>query len=103
MSKTKNDLAWEKLFDKYNILYEIEDKGFYEITSEEINEFREARLATKFDHKTNLPKLFTDNHLSILPITRGSYIISSFEAYKEFNEINIEISKGPISRLHRKH
>ncbi|MCF6465233.1 type II restriction enzyme [Clostridium sp. Cult2] len=96
MSKTKNDLAWEKLFDKYNILYEIENKGFYEITSKEINEFREARLATKFDHKTNLPKLFTDNHLSILPITRGSYIISSFEAYKEFNEINIEISKVPF-------
>lgn len=93
MSKTKNDFAWEKLFDKYNILYEIENKGFYEISSKKINEFREARLATKFDHKTNLPKLFIDNHLSILPITRGSYIISSFEAYKEFDEINNEVIK----------
>ncbi|WP_077369585.1 type II restriction enzyme [Anaerosalibacter sp. Marseille-P3206] len=93
MSKTKNDLAWDKLFDKYNILTEIDRKGFFEISSAQINEYREARLATKFDHKINLPKLFKDNHLSILPITRGSYIISSFEAYKEFDEINAEITK----------
>lgn len=91
MNKTKNDLAWEKLFDKYNIMHEIENKGFFQIESKDINEFREARLATKFDHKSNLPKLFKDNNLSILPITRGSYIISSFEAYKEFSELNTEI------------
>ncbi len=91
MNKTKNDLAWEKLFDKYNIMHEIENKGFFQIESKDINEFREARLATKFDHKSNLPKLFKDNNLSILPITRGSYIISSFEAYKEFIELNTEI------------
>ncbi len=50
-------------------------------------------MATKFDHKRNLPELFKDNHLSILPITRGSYIISSLEAYKNLNEINTEITK----------
>lgn len=93
MTKTKNDISWEKLFDKYNILSVIKNKGFFQITSKEINEFREARLATKFDHKRNLPELFKENHLSILPITRGSYIISSFEAYKKFNEINTEITK----------
>ena len=96
MGKTKNDLAWEKLFNKYNILSQIEDKGFFEITSKDINEFREARLATKFDHRSNLPKLFKDNNLSILPISRGGYIISSFEAYKEFNEINKKIIRIPF-------
>ena len=96
MIKTKNDIAWEKLFAKYNILSEIEDKGFFQITAMAINEFREARLATKFDHKRNLPELFKNNRLSILPITRGSYIISSFEAYKNLNEINTEIIKMPF-------
>lgn len=96
MAKTKNDLAWEKLFNKYKILREIERKGFYIITSRQINEYREARLATKFDHKSNLPKLFRENGLSILPITRGSYIISSFEAYKEFDETNPEVIKIPF-------
>lgn len=55
MSDTQNDMAWEKLFDKYNILDNIEHNGFFEITAKQINEFREARLMTKFDHKSHLP------------------------------------------------
>ncbi len=39
---------------------------------------------TKFDHKVNLPDIFADNNLSILPISRGEYIISSFNAYMNF-------------------
>lgn len=35
-----------------------------------------------FDHKVNLPKIFTDNELSILPSARGKYIISNFDAYQ---------------------
>ncbi len=49
---------------------------------------------TKFDHKVNLPKVFADNGLAILPITRGDYIISSFGAYKEF-----ETPSGNIQRV----
>ena len=76
----KNDAAWEKLFDKYNILTEIARNGQFVISAKQIGEFREARLMTKFDHKINLPKIFQLNNLSILPITRGDYIISSFSA-----------------------
>ena len=90
---TKNDRAWDKLFDKYNILQNINNNGYFEITSNEINEYREARLMTKFDHKTNLPKLFADNNLAILPITRGNYVISKFEAYKDFQELDPQIYK----------
>lgn len=88
---TKNDRAWEQLFNKYRILENIERYGYFEITATQINEFREARLMTKFDHRINLPKLFSDNDLAILPITRGSYIISSFEAYKDFEHLENEI------------
>jgi len=91
MSKSKNDMAWEYLFNKYNIISEVERSGKFEITSKQINEVREARLMTKFDHKVNLPKIFADNKLSILPITRGSYIISKFEAYSNFENINPEV------------
>jgi hypothetical protein len=45
--------------------------AFFEITAIQINEFREAGLMTKFDHSINLPKIFSDNGLAILPITRG--------------------------------
>ncbi|SHF21326.1 hypothetical protein SAMN02745784_03185 [Tissierella praeacuta DSM 18095] len=96
MSNTKNDKAWKELFDKYNILNNIEKNGIFEITSKQINKFREARLMTKFDHKKNLPKIFTENQLSILPITRGSYLISQFDAYKDFEEINSDIIRFPF-------
>jgi len=88
---TKNDKAWNQLFAKYNILEHIYRNGFFEITAIQINEFREARLMTKFDHSINLPKIFSDNGLAILPITRGSYIISKFKAYKDFEQINNEV------------
>ena len=42
MSKSKNDIAWEFLFNKYNIISEVERSGKFEITSKQINEVREA-------------------------------------------------------------
>ncbi|MCT4688092.1 type II restriction enzyme [Vallitalea sp.] len=47
--KTKNDKAWELLFQKYNIVNSVDKNGYVNIKSEQINEFREARLMTKFD------------------------------------------------------
>ena len=38
----------------------------------------------KFDHRINLPQIFSDNNLAILPISRGDYIISHFSAYHSF-------------------
>ena len=35
----------------------------------------------KFDEHTALPKIFSDNNLSILPISRKQYIISGFETH----------------------
>lgn len=90
---TKNDEAWNKLFEKYDILNKIEQTNSYKITAEQIIEFREPRLMTKFDHTINLPKIFTDNKLSILPVTRGSYIISRFKAYHNFENESSDIIK----------
>lgn len=86
-TQTKNDIAWEKLFEKYNIEKEIEEKGFFIITSTQINEFREARLMTKFDNQKTLPELFKKNKLSILPISGNSYILANFKLYENIPEI----------------
>ena len=51
---------------------------------------------TKFDHKINLPNIFVANNLSILPITRGDYVISSFSAYKEFDEPSQDVQRISI-------
>ena len=79
-----NDQAWEKLFDKHKILPAIKKHGFIEINSKQINVFRQSRLMTKFDHINNLPTLFTENSLSILPLTRRSYIIKKDIDYCRF-------------------
>lgn len=89
-----NDEAWERLFDKYHILQHIEANGFFTISASQIKEYREPRLMAKFDHTINLPKLFTDNGLAILPITRGNYVISHFDAYHKF-----EPNDNPITRV----
>lgn len=93
MSKSKNDIAWEKLFDKYNIINKVLIDGNTTISSTQINEFREARLMTKFDHKSQLPKLFSDNSLSILPTSRGSYVIGNFETFSVFHKENVQITQ----------
>lgn len=67
---TKDNTAWLKLFDKYNILQSIDKEGVFEISASQIKEFREPRLMTKFDHRSNLPEIFNQYDLSILPITR---------------------------------
>lgn len=79
-----NDAAWEQLFDQYHILEEIDRNGSFAISADQIREFREPRLMTKFDHRINLPQIFLQNGLAILPVTRGDYIISRFSAYHEF-------------------
>jgi hypothetical protein len=88
MSKTqsKNDAAWEQLFLRYHISEQIEKFGMFEISAAQINVFREARLMTKFDHRVNLPPVFKKERLSILPITRGSYVIARFDAYHDLEE-----------------
>lgn len=95
-SQTKNDKAWELLFEKYNIPDQVERDGKFEITATKINEYREARLMTKFDNKANLPKLFMENNLTILPISRGNYVIGKFLSYKSVPPINSPLRQASI-------
>ncbi len=92
MTRSKNDIAWEKLFEKYDILKRIESDERFFIKSDAINEFREARLMTKFDHNFQLPNLFIKEKLSILPISRGEYIIAPMDTFCAFhNNENLDI------------
>lgn len=83
---TSNDKAWQKLFDKYNILKNIDIRKTFEISASQIREFREPRLMAKIDHAKNLPEIFIKNGLSILPITRSDYVISHFDTYHNFED-----------------
>lgn len=92
MSKSKNDIAWERIFERYRILDRLANNERVAISSSAINEFREARLMTKFDHRSRLPELFIKHKLSILPTSRGTYEIGPFETFCDFNKDEIEVT-----------
>lgn len=95
-AKTENnEVAWQELFEKYSILNHIKTDGFYRISAAEIKEFREPRLMTKFDHSSNLPLIFSNNNLSILPLSRSEYSISHFKAYHTFESVTSDIQTFP--------
>lgn len=93
-NSSKLDEAWNKIFSDYDILAHLEDNdSVYEISAETIKHYREPRLMTKFDWSASRPKLFKENELSILPNSRGTYIIGRFKAYQPLEFENIK----PIS------
>ena len=92
-AKSLNDTAWEKIFNKYRILSEIDANGVFVISANQIKEFREPRLMAKFDHTINLPKIFSENDLSILPTARGEYMLSHFQAYHSFEPQHAAITR----------
>ncbi len=90
----KNTVAWQELFLKYDILNKISLGGKYIISADQIRKYREPRLMAKFDHRINLPDIFSKNNLSILPVSRSEYVISDFDAYNTF-----EKPVGTITRM----
>lgn len=88
----KVDITWDNLNTKYNIVESVNKYGYYKISADEIKEFYEPRLAVKFDHYDERPKLFLEHDLTILPITRGDYYISRIKAYHEFEFIDSDIT-----------
>lgn len=80
--KSGIDAAWEILFERHHILDHIAQSGSFSISSKEINTVKEARLMAKFDRSAQLPHIFRANQLSILPVTRGEYVIGPFETHR---------------------
>lgn len=79
------DRKWEKIFDDLDVLDHIKRDGYYVISSNTINQYKEARLMTNFDHISSLPNIFHYNDLAILPTRRGEYMIAHFDAYQRLH------------------
>jgi hypothetical protein len=95
MNKVKgspNDVAWKQIFQEHRILERIACEGRMSISATDINKFREARLMTKFDHRSQLPELFDKNNLSILPTSRGTYEVGLFETFYDFNKDDVDVT-----------
>lgn len=86
MSNNLNQAAWTILFERHKILEKVENNCVCYISAKQIKKEREPRLMAKFDHTTNLPKIFSDNRLSILHTMLMTfftiYILSIYYVYK---------------------
>lgn len=92
------DEKWEILFEKYNIENEIKKNGLFYITAEQIREVKEPRLMTKFDTRESLPSVF-GKKISILPVTRGKYVLGEFDLYQEFPEMVSDIKQMTSAKI----
>ncbi len=87
-----NEEAWKALFERYHIVESIQRDGYYRISADTIKEYREPRLMAKFDFRSQLPSSFSVNNYSILPITRGDYLISDINTFQPlFNSTSVQL------------
>ena len=97
MSRGKKDFsvneAWVELIKKYDIENIVKRKGYFQINSKQIKEYREPRLMAKWDSSDCLPKVLQDKHLNILPESRSSYVMGDFLLYQEIPELKEHVSK----------
>lgn len=93
------DDKWELLFDRYEISKKVSESGSFLITADQIREYKEPRLMTKFDTRESLPRCFGQK-LGILPVTRGSYVIGDFDLYRELPDLaGSERGSRPITHF----
>ena len=88
--------SWQLLFERHAILDHVAQYGSFEISARQINTVREARLMAKFDESHNLPQIFRNHNLTILPISRGSYTIGPYTTFQALDYANHDTPLRPI-------
>ena len=80
-----NDDKWKILFERHNIISVVEQRGYFDITADQIKTVREPRLMCKMDYKQSVAKPFKDSGLSILAIQNGVYRIAKTSPFFEID------------------
>ena len=84
---SKLNEAWGKAMESadLDILKNIRKKGKVEIMAAKLKEIanREPRLMVKFDSKEQLPEIFKQENLGILPFSRKGYVVSQVELFQD--------------------
>jgi hypothetical protein len=92
-----NDNSWKAIFDKYKIHKHNFNKEPFIITAEKIKEAtahfkktneKEVRILCKQDSREDLPQVFIDNNLFLLPIHNGEYVIVKGDGYVDIPSID---------------
>lgn len=92
---SKNDVAWDALIERYDIVNTIQTEGEFHIQASQIKEVREPRFMAKFDCSNQLPRPFRENNINILPTSSSSYVLSDFLLYEPVPEMCDTVTQVP--------
>lgn len=90
---TINNKAWNDLFRENKTLATIEKHGLANVSANLMKNYREPRLMAKIDTIEVLPKIFSENKLSILPVKNGEYVIFKDPNYHSYFKFPNDIDK----------
>lgn len=86
MSRSKNDVAWERILEGFPDLEEkISRQGFLDVESRVIRRHREPRLACKIDYKRQLPLPLKRQGFSVLAVDNGTYRIAKTDPFVDID------------------
>lgn len=95
---TQNDMHWQQYFDSTKCLDYINQNNFYEVDAVDLKRItgREPRLLAKIDTFAQLPNIFRENNVSILPIRNGKYLLFKDDNFRSFYSFQTEDLLLPI-------
>lgn len=97
---SKNEENWRQVFSDCDVLNNIKSQGYFDISAQKINKYRESRLMAKMDNHSQVPAIFSENRLGILPLSRGSYRIAPFAQMKKLPEAPVKNQKSILYPAH---
>jgi hypothetical protein len=79
---SKRDTAWEDVFDSLQIRNKLLNRDWITLQASEIKSLGyEPRLLAKIDHSKDLPGVFKELKLGILPLSIDSYAVGFFNTF----------------------
>lgn len=84
MSTNKLEAQWREIFEKYHVLAELESRGYFDISAEQIHALNmEPRLLTKIDHANQVPSVFRSHEVNIITRGRKLWRLGKFEVFEQ--------------------
>lgn len=85
-SSSTREKAWETVVEQFNIVSRLNDAEFVDIQASELKRYFEPRLLAKIDHEKQLPPVFRENGIRILPLSISTYRLGRFEIFHSISE-----------------
>lgn len=84
----RDDKAWNSILPDKDYLERIKNDGGFTIKSKQIKKKYgyESRLIANFTTYKDMPDIFKEKRLSVLPIERGKYLVGEFNPFEPIND-----------------